>query len=63
MNSYNFKVLSEDDALVLLNLWLTNKHVEAKAMLMEKGVVKCASCLDNTSYRDWMTWWIASLNQ
>ncbi len=61
MKTYNFDILDEAQQLALYELWLANKHAEAKQFLLDTGVVVCAICLDNTTYREWMTWWISKL--
>jgi len=62
MKTYNFSMLTIEQAEQLLQLWLNEEHVEAKRFLQATGVASCASCLDNATYIAWMQWWINSLN-
>ena len=61
MKTYNFDILDEAQQLALYELWLAAKHGAAKRLLLDTRVVLCAICLDNTTYREWMTWWINKL--
>lgn len=61
VRAFNFDKLNDEQAELLLALWSSNKHAEAKELLLAANVVECRTCLDNTSYTRWMQWWINSL--
>ncbi len=61
MSTFNFDILTEEQKLALYELWLAEDHAAAKKFLLDNKVVVCLGCLDTTTYRQWMLWWINKL--
>ena len=61
MSTFNFDILTEEQKLALYDLWLAEDHATAKKFLLATKVVVCLGCLDTTTYKQWMLWWINKL--